>query len=1504
VNVTIVKLFADRVWRFLSSWWFSITTCCLLSFLLACSTNLFAQGNSTTSDISTAPNGVRSVDLVPGFGCGVRNLRLVPSGDATTFDLSFQVGTSSLDPTKGEAYVIVSAAPYSSNLLIGGFDPLAVSRKLLPPPQGPFSEVVVSDDSGTANVSLLMAFGALSPSYSIRGFLPGVRYQILVSSPLLPPYDSSPGSCLTEIDVVLPYDAVCGKDCSLAQLAFDPSLATCVYPCLGSSSGGVCGGSAASGLYQSDDIDFSQSISPHLALSTAAAVVQLENKILTRDIPITGSPVRLHFTSDRQLGRVLSRAVTIPLTDTTLPSGLSRIVVKIGVAGQSYGTTITTGITPSMTYPFAWDGKNASGNVVTGVQTLSATVELWNGTTTRLSSKSYQMRVSNETLSSTFAPAVGGWTLSPHHVYQNCTLYLGTGAKLKVTGVNPAFLGTDAVVPSTDGKELYVFSNATGLHTRTVNATTGTTISTFTYDTNKRLTAITDAFGNRLSLSRSTSGVPLRLTAPFGQVTTLTTDANGYLTSVGNPAGEAYTLTHVGNGLLSRFATPSLGATTYLWDALGGVASEKNALSFTTTFDKQVTLNLSAGLRASKATQKSPLGRVTTVSEQDVLGTRTRESRDPAGIKTTHIYDPYSTYTLHPDGTSLTETLLNDPRFGSDVRFVETSEVKVPSGKKLTTTVKKSVAPRWNSFANPLNELLRTTTLTVDTTVNGRTSKFTQDFVGKKSTARSPLGVTQTTFYDQYERVVREERAGFTPLSFTYDVKGRLSQATQGSRTSSTAYTSQGYVDRVADAAGRVTSYTYDLAGRVTSKVLPGNRTISYTYDKNGNLISLTPPQKTAHLFAYNALDTVTQTVFSYNGDQQLLSIDPPTGKITNTYSSAGQLTRIATELGSSVSYAYNPITGKVAITDALHGGRTEKMLFTYDGSLLTKLEYQGLTKGSLAYSYNGDLRVSKETINGVTASDVAYTYNNDGQLIKAGALSLVYSPTTGQLTQKKIADITFSYIYNTFGEVTSYSVTKGVCPTSCTTLFAQTFVRDQLGRITENRETLEGVTTTYQYSYDLAGRLTSVKKNGSTQAAATYDANGNRTSLTRGGATTTAAYDAQDRLTSSTLTGSTYKYNASGALQQRTKGSAVDKFTYDEFGTLTSVALAGGTTTLVYGADGEHRRVARLRNGVMTSGWLYDEGDQIVAEVDSTGALVKRFVYASSSNLPDYFLQVQNSGTTAITTPYVIIPDHVGSPRIVVSTSGGVVQRLDFDEWGTITRDTKPGLQPFGFAGGLYDLDTKLVRFGARDYDSALGRWLDKDPLGFDGGDTNLYGYVLQDPVNLRDPKGTIVETAWDAFNVALDATSLATNVASGNVAGAAVDAASLAVDVAATVLPGVPGGAGSAVKAARTAEKLRDGERMAALHKSAMRGQEVHKQYRAGEVVHGVTEKEFRIPNTRLRVDFVDFEKAIVYELKPSNPRAIARGKLQAEKYISALKKQLPEESHKNWTYIIDTY
>jgi len=102
---------------------------------------------------------------------------------------------------------------------------------------------------------------------------------------------------------------------------------------------------------------------------------------------------------------------------------------------------------------------------------------------------------------------------------------------------------------------------------------------------------------------------------------------------------------------------------------------------------------------------------------------------------------------------------------------------------------------------------------------------------------------------------------------------------------------------------------------------------------------------------------------------------------------------------------------------------------------------------------------------------------------------------------------------------------------------------------------------------------------------------------------------------------------------------------------------------------------------------------------------------------------------------------------RLVVDVATGeVAQRMSYDEFGNVLEDTNPGFQPFGYAGGIYDRDTDLVRFGARDYDPITGRWTAKDPTDFSGEDTNLYNYAFSDPVNFIDPDGEFAFLPWAA--------------------------------------------------------------------------------------------------------------------------------------------------------------
>ena len=160
------------------------------------------------------------------------------------------------------------------------------------------------------------------------------------------------------------------------------------------------------------------------------------------------------------------------------------------------------------------------------------------------------------------------------------------------------------------------------------------------------------------------------------------------------------------------------------------------------------------------------------------------------------------------------------------------------------------------------------------------------------------------------------------------------------------------------------------------------------------------------------------------------------------------------------------------------------------------------------------------------------------------------------------------------------------------------------------------------------------------------------------------------------------------------------------------------------------NRRTSKSVGGSIQRAWAYD-GAHLVAEINGATFLTWRFVYGTRPQVPDYMIQGKSGEV------YRILTDHLGSVRLVVRLSdGAIAQELSYDPWGAVEKDTNPGFQPFGFAGGIYDPDTRLVRFGVRDYDPAIGRWTAKDPSGFAGG-TNLYAYAGNDPVNLIDLTG-----------------------------------------------------------------------------------------------------------------------------------------------------------------------
>ena len=507
-------------------------------------------------------------------------------------------------------------------------------------------------------------------------------------------------------------------------------------------------------------------------------------------------------------------------------------------------------------------------------------------------------------------------------------------------------------------------------------------------------------------------------------------------------------------------------------------------------------------------------------------------------------------------------------------------------------------------------------------------------------------------------------------------------------------------------------------------------RIVQFDYDANGNLTALTPPGRPQHGFVFDNADQGTvydppaaglpedRTLFTYNLDHQLELVTRPDGQtIDSVYDLVtGRLTSMVTPRGSYV-YGYQPGSGNLASVADPDGG---SLAFTYDGSLPKSVTWTGPVAGSLQLGYNSSFELTSRKIN--DANEVTFGYDLDGLLTQAGALTLTRSATTGFLSGTTLSGATDLFTYTGFGELDTYTARHGGSD-----LYAFDTTRDNGGRIATKSETVEGVTHAWEYVYDTAGRLDQVKRDSVVVADYDYDANSNRTAWTDGWGSGTAVYDDQDRLLS--YGSKTYTYTANGELATKTDGTDVTTYSYDVLGNLRTVALPTGVT-IDYVIDAANRRVGKKVNGTLVQGFLYQSQLAPAAELDGSGQVVSQFVYATKGNVPDYMVK---AGVT-----YRIFTDHLGSVRLVVNAATGVIaQRIDYDAFGRIQLDTNPGFQPFAFAGGIYDTQTGLTRFGVRDYDPEVGRWASKDPLGFAAGGTNLYGYVVGDPVNRFDPTG-----------------------------------------------------------------------------------------------------------------------------------------------------------------------
>jgi RHS repeat-associated protein len=901
----------------------------------------------------------------------------------------------------------------------------------------------------------------------------------------------------------------------------------------------------------------------------------------------------------------------------------------------------------------------------------------------------------------------------------------------------------NSLVPSKDGHTLYSF-DARGKHLATINAVTGVTELSFGYDDAGRLITITDKNQLITTIQRDEDGVPGTIVGPFGQRTNLEI-IDGELKSITDPLDRVVHIEYQ-DGLLSKVVSP-LGAEKtfeYSKDGLGLLESAKDPSGYFERFEKFEPKSTKPGSVNVGLRVVTPSGAPTDYETTFDGDTIRRSVKEADGSQAESLDQIAVIPENYADGSRGLLNLDPDTGFGPQVLLPKDHTLTTPGGRVLETTFNET-----KRFDDPQNLLSATHWSTTVQDIQGRGTTVDFDRKDRTIRAQTALGRVTTTVLDKLGRKTDADAPGFGSTHFDYDDKGRIVGITRsaGKETRSQTYNyddSDGFLRQVTDALNQTTKYEPDIVGRLLGVTDPSGATVAQQFDVDDKLTLVTLPDNKPHQFKYadKGLSSLLELTtppdvgiagkfklgaggvrYAFNDNNLPTLIERSDGEtVAFDYDTALRLQTLTTS-GVALTYEYDN-AGRVSTVHRTDG---PSVALGFDGPLLTSTEWTGPVKGKLTADYDENFRLSQLTVN--DASTVSFAYDDDGAVISASGnqqtLALTRDPQTGFVTDTALGKVTTTQAFNGFGELAQLDATfQGKAN------FSQALQRDELGRITQLDETIGNTQNTTLYTYDAAGRLETVTR-GLDVTTYQYDDNGNRTAvLLNGNETAAATYDAQDRIISHGDI--SFEQTNNGELLRRTQGSSALELTYDGLGNLlTAVSTnAKATKTIDYTVDGFNRRVGKQVGGKFSRAWLYRDDLRPVAEI-TDGGVFSHFVYAGDApGAPDFMLRVG--------VPFRFVKDHLGSVRLVVNATTGVVaQRLDYDEFGNVAADSAPGFQPFGYAGGLYDADTGLVRFGARDYDPAVGRWASKDPIGFRAQGTNFYAYGLGDPINTVDRRG-----------------------------------------------------------------------------------------------------------------------------------------------------------------------
>ncbi|MDO4584599.1 MAG: LamG-like jellyroll fold domain-containing protein [Planctomycetia bacterium] len=900
-------------------------------------------------------------------------------------------------------------------------------------------------------------------------------------------------------------------------------------------------------------------------------------------------------------------------------------------------------------------------------------------------------------------------------------------------------------------------------------------VTSYTYDTFGNVSTITQADNTTYQYNYNAAGQLLSQTDPLNVTTSYTYNLNGQaLTSVVTSGQNSTTLqtnTYDAAGNLLTQTDAMGNTTTYTYDNMGRVTTMTDALSNVTayTYDK--------------------LGRLLTTT--DPRGTVTRNIYDAVGnLLETRQYDsnilPTPVNSWLSDGQDFNGTS-DSVNLGNDSSLNFEGEITVSAWVKIDTTggfkailahgsaggkevylrlngnayqfgswdsvtdnhlVSASIpaedigtwvhltgtydGENWNLYRN--GELLASRSDSIGcVTVNANwhigsnngTGRFFDGEIRDVTLWNTSLDATQAAaLYNASVTLTPSEDPEIPPT--VTPTTPATTTFSENYLTPVTAYTydASGQLLSLTDSVGNTTSYAYNYLGLVTSETNATLATRHFTYDALGRLVSKTDRNARTTTYTYDPLGRLTS-------EKWLSAADTILKTFTYTYDSVGNLLT-ANDATSSYTYTYDTLNRPLTTT-FLFDTQTAAFSYTYDA--LGRPTQSSLTLNNVAsrtntttYDYLGRATSIRQHGNITDEIFAEFTHNANGLLTSINRYEI---DDNNLLTS--IANTL--YTYNANNAVTSITHKK---PDE-TSIVQHSYTYDSTNNIISYLNSLDGQTS---YNYDFLGQLISADyaNQNLTDETYTYDENGNR--LTANGSNYTTGTN--NELTSDGTW--SYVYDDEGNRISKQNSTNRELYTWDHRNRLTKVTQQEYNTktqewttiqiieyTYDYNNVWIRKTLDTNADGTADSKSIFiPENYQTTVQLDDTdlsdnvdAAVTHRYLWTP---------QHQDKLLADTTTDGILwsLTDHLGTVRDILSTT---VFHLTYDAFGNLTSGTNPIL--FGYTGKPFDLDTQLQNNINRWFDATIGRWLSTDPIGFEGGDSNLYRYVANDVLNASDTSG-----------------------------------------------------------------------------------------------------------------------------------------------------------------------